>query len=104
MLAKFRGKPELSVDQFTGFSVHEGDAIMGGDIEGEIASHRDSLSESKVSKLYRQTLIYTKDRIRKTIEVENKQEYRFVLAGRRDALIEMNHSGDFYCVELDADA
>ena len=30
LLAKFKGKPELSADQFAGLSAHTGDAITGG--------------------------------------------------------------------------
>ena len=63
LVAKFKGKPELSADQFDGLTAHGGDAItgdggqQGGDIKDQISSLREGLTESKVSELYGEMLI-----------------------------------------------
>ena len=62
LLAKFKGNPELSADNFEGLSAHKGDAITagggkGGDIKDQITAGRERISDAKVSQLYGETLI-----------------------------------------------
>ena len=57
LIARFKGKPELSVDHFEGLSAHKDDAITGGDIKDQITAARERLSDTKVSELYSETLI-----------------------------------------------
>ena len=107
LLAKFKGKPELTADHFDGLSAHKGDAITGGggskggDIKDQIASLREGLSDSKVSKLYGQTLINPKKGLKSIAKAGKKEGYQFDKAELGEALDEMNKGGDFYDVELD---
>jgi len=107
LLAKFKGKPELTADHFDGLSAHKGDAITGGggskggDIKDQIASLRAGLSDSKVSELYGQTLIDPKKGLKSTIKAGKKEGYQFDKAELGEALDEMNDAGAFSSVELD---
>jgi hypothetical protein len=101
LLAKFKGKPELSADHFEGLSDHKSDAITGGDIKDEIASLREDLSDSKVSELYGQTLIDPKKGLKSIAKAGRKEGYQFDKAELGEALDEMNKGGAFYDVELD---
>ena len=50
LVAKFKGKPELSADNFNGLSTHESDAITGGeDIKDQIILAREGLTDSEES-------------------------------------------------------
>ena len=107
LLAKFKGKPELTADHFDGLSAHTGDAITGGggskagDIKDQIASLRAGLSDSKVSELYGQTLIDPKKGLKSIAKAGKKEGYKFDKAELGEALDEMNKGGAFYDVELD---
>ena len=107
LLAKFKGKPELTADHFDGLSAHKGDAITGGggskggDIKDQIASLRAGLSDSKVSELYGQTLIDPKKGLKSIAKAGKKEGYQFDKAELGEALDEMNDAGAFYDVELD---
>ena len=107
LLAKFKGKPELTADHFDGLSAHKGDAITGGggskggDIKDQIASLRAGLSDSKVSELYGQTLIDPKKGLKSIAKAGKKEGYQFDKAELAEALDEMNDEGAFYDVELD---
>ena len=112
LLAKFKGKPELSADHFEGLSTHKGDAITGGgggkkgggtkggDIKDQIASFREGLSESKVSELYGETLIDPKKGLKSITKAGKKEGYKFDKAELGEALDEMNDAGAFSDVEL----
>ena len=110
LLAKFKGKPELTADHFDGLSAHKGDAITGeggskgGDIKDQIASFRAGLSDSKVSELYGQTLIDPKKGLKSIAKAGKKEGYYFDKAELGEALDEMNDAGAFYDVEMDAAA
>ena len=79
MVAKFKGKPELSAEQFDGLTAHGGDAITGGggkkggDIKDQIAALSDELGDDKMSELYGETLIGPK-KGRKSIAKAGKKE------------------------------
>jgi len=107
LIAKFKGKPELTADHFDGLSAHKGDAITGGggskggDIKDQIASFREGLSDSKVSELYGQTLIDPKKGLKSIAKAGKKEGYKFDKAELGEALDEMNKGGAFFDVELD---
>ena len=107
LLAKFKGKPELTGDHFDGLSAHTGDAITGGggskggDIKDQISSLRADLSDSRVSELYGQTLIDPKKGLKSIAKAGKKEGYKFDKAELGEALDEMNKGGAFYDVELD---
>jgi len=45
LLASFKGKPELTADQFEGLSAHKGDAIRSGESKDQISALGDELSD-----------------------------------------------------------
>ena len=110
LVASFKGKPELTADNFEGLSAHKGDAITGGggkkggDIKDQIASFREGLSESKVSELYGETLIDPKKGLKSIAKVGKKEGYKFNKKELGAALDEMNDAKAFSDVELDAAA
>ena len=107
LLATFKGKPELTADNFEGLSAHKGDAITGGggskggDIKDEIASLREGLSDAKVSELYGETLIDPKKGLKSIAKAGKKEGYKFDKVELGAALDEMNDAGAFSSVELD---
>ena len=107
LIARFKGKPELTADHFDGLSAHIGDAITGGDgckggdIKDQIASLRADLGDSKVSELYGQTLIDPKKGLKSIAKAGKKEGYQFDKAELGEALDEMNDAGAFFDVELD---
>ena len=107
LLAKFKGKPELTAEHFDGLSAHTGDAItgsgvsQGGDIKDQIASLRAGLSDSKVSELYGQTLIDPKKGLKSIAKAGKKEGYKLDKKELGAALDEMNDAGAFLDVELD---
>jgi hypothetical protein len=109
LLASFKGKPELTADNFEGLSAHKGDAITGGgskggDIKDEIGSLREGLSDAKVSELYGETLIDPKKGLKSIIKAGKKEGYKLNKKELGAALDEMNDAGAFDDVELDAAA
>jgi hypothetical protein len=106
LVAKFNSKPELTADHFDGLSAHS-DAVTGdggskgGDIKDQIASFRESLSESKVSELYGAALIDPKKGVKSIAKAAKKEGYSFNKAELGEALDEMNDAGAFFNVELD---
>ena len=110
LLATFKGKPELSANQFEGLSEHKGNAIAGGggskdeDIKDEITSLREGLTDAKVSQLYGKTLIDPKKGLKSVIKIGKKKGYTFNKAELGSALDEMNDAGAFSDIELDAAA
>ena len=101
LLAKFKGKPELTADHFDGLSAHTGDAITGGDIKDQIASLRKGLSDAKVSELYGETLIDPKKGLKSIIKAGKKEGYKLDKKELGAALDEMNDAGAFNDVKLD---
>ena len=107
LLASFKGKPELTADNFAGLSAHKGDAITGSggskgsDIKDEIASLREGLSDAKVSELYGETLIDPKKGLKSIAKAGKKEGYKFNKKELGVALDEMDDAGAFGDVELD---
>ena len=106
LIAKFKGKPELTADHFDGLSAHKGDAITGGgskggDIKDEIASLREGLSDAKISELYGETLIDPKKGLKSIAKAGKKEGYKFDKKELGAALDEMDDAGAFSDVELD---
>ena len=107
LLARFKGKPELTADHFDGLSAHKGDAITGGggskggDIKDQITALGDELGDDKMSELYGQTLIDPKKGLKSIIKAGKKEGYKFNKAELATALDEMNDAGAFSSVELD---
>ena len=107
LLAKFKGKPELTADNFEGLSAHKGDAITGGggskggDIKDQITALSDELGDDKMSELYGETLIEPKKGLKSIIKAGKKEGYKFNKAELATALDEMNDAGAFSSVELD---
>ncbi len=110
LLATFKGKPELSADHFEDLSAHEdvvtsgGGGSNGGDIKEQIASLREGLSESDVAELYGETLIDPKKGLKSIAKAGKKEGYKFDKAELGAALDEMDDSGAFSDVDLDAAA
>ena len=107
LLAKFKGKPELTADNFEGLSAHKGDAITGGggskggDIKDQITALSDELGDDKMSELYGETLIDPKKGLKSIAKAGKKEGYKFDKAELGAALDEMNKGGAFDDVELD---
>ena len=102
LIAKFKGKPELSADNFDGLSTHESDSITGGeDIKDQITTFREGLSDADESKLYGETLINPTKGIKRIRKAAKKEGYSFDKAELGDALNEMDQAGEFFDVELD---
>ena len=102
LVAKFKGKPELSADQFDGLTTHGGDAVTdGGDIKDQIATFREGLSDADESKLYGETLINPTKGIKRIRKAAKKEGYSFDKAELGDALNEMEQAGAFVNVEVD---
>ena len=102
LIAKFKGKPELSASNFDGLTTQESDAITGGeDIKDQIATFRESLSDADESRFYGETLINPTKGIKRIRKAAKKEGYSFDKAELGDALNEMDQAGEFFDVELD---
>ena len=105
LVAKFKGKPELSADHFNGLSAHNGDAIKGGgDIKDQITSFSDEIGDEKMSALYGETLINPKKGLKRIVKEGKKEGYSFDKDELGAALDEMDQAGSFSSVELDDSA
>ena len=102
LVAKFKGKPELSASNFEGLTTHESDAITGGeDIKDQIALAREGLSDAEESELYGEILINPKKGLKSIRKAAKKEGYVFDKDELADALNEMEQAGAFISVELD---
>ena len=102
MVARFKGKPELSADNFDGLTAHGGDAITGGeDIKDQITSLGEELGDEKMSELYSDTVINPKKGLKCIVKAGKKEGYSFDKDELADALNEMDQSGAFINVEVD---
>ena len=102
LVAKFKGKPELSADHFDGLSTHESDATTGGeDIQDQIALAREGLSDADESRLYGETLINPKKGLKSIKKAAKKEGYLLDKDELADALTQMEKSGEFVDIELD---
>lgn len=107
LLAKFKGKPELTADNFEGLSAHQDAVISGGggskdgDIKDQITAARERLSDAKVSELYGEMLIDPKEGLKSIAKAGKKEGYEFNKKELGAALDEMEDAGAFSDVELD---
>ena len=118
LIAKFKGKPELSSDDFDGLSAFQADEIIcvditdgfasfcegssgGEDIKDQIASFREGLSNAEESKLYGETLMNPTKGIKRIRKAAKKEGYSFDKDELGDALNEMDQAGAFIDIELD---
>ena len=108
LLAKFKGKPELSADHFEGLSTHKSDLITGGggkskgDTQEQIASYRDTLSDSEEADLLVNFTLEPKKALKRAVKDAKKDGYVFDPDELGDALEEMDKAGAFTDIELDA--
>ena len=102
LVAKFKGKPELSADLFNELTAHGGDDITGeGDIKEQIALAREGLTDAEESELYGEILINPKKGLKSIKKTAKKEGYVFDKDELADALNEMDQAGAFTDVELD---
>ena len=102
LVAKFKGKPELSASNIDGLTTHESDAITGGeDIKDQIALAREGLTDAEESELYGEILINPKKGLKSIKKTAKKEGYVFDKDELADALNEMDQAGAFVSVELD---
>ena len=110
LIAKFKGKPELSADQFDGLSAHS-DAVTGGggnkgqgDTKDQIASYRETLTDSEEAALLVDFTLEPSKALKAVIKDGKKDGYIFDSDERAEELNEMNTGGAFSDIELDAAA
>ena len=115
LIAKFKGKPELSADHFDGLSAHS-DAVTGGggnkgagnkgqgDIKDQIASYQETLSDSEEAALLVDFTLEPKQALKRVIKDGKKDGYIFDRDELAEELDEMNKGGAFSDIELDAAA
>ena len=110
LLAKFKSKPELSAEQFDGLSAHS-DAVTGGggnkgqgDTKDQIASYRETLSDSEEAALLVDFTLEPSKALKAVIKDGKKDGYIFDSDELAEELNEMNKGGAFSDIELDAAA
>ena len=110
LIAKFKSKPELSADQFDGLSAHS-DAVTGGggnkgqgDTKDQIASYRETLSDSEEEALLVDFTLEPSKALKAVIKDGKKDGYIFDRDELAEELEEMNKGGSFSDIELDAAA
>ncbi|WP_156097945.1 hypothetical protein [Synechococcus sp. KORDI-100] len=108
LIAKFKGKPELSVDFFDGLSAH-GDAVTSGggnkgqgDTKDQIASYRETLSDSEEAALLVDFTLEPSKTLKRVIKDGKKEGYVFDRDELAEELDEMNKGGAFDDIELDS--
>ena len=108
LLARFKGKPELTADNFEGLSAHQDSVTNGGGSKGDtkdkIASYRETLSDSEEADLLVDFTLEPKKALKRTIKDAKKDGYIFDRDELAEALDEMNQGGAFVDIELDAAA
>ena len=109
LLAKFKGNPELSADHFEGLSAHKDAVTSGGgkskgDTQEQIASYRDTLSDSEEADLLVDFTLEPKKALKRAVKDAKKDGYVFDPDELGEALDEMNKGGAFTDIELDAAA
>ena len=110
LIARFKGKPELSADHFDGLSAHS-DAVTGGagsngqgDTKDQIASYRETLSDSEEAALLVDFTLEPKQALKRVMKDGKKVGYVFDRDELAEELDEMNQGGSFSDIELDAAA
>ena len=110
LIAKFKSRPELSADHFDGLSAHS-DAVTGGggnkgqgDTKDQIASYRETLSDSEEAALLVDFTLEPIKALKAVIKDGKKGGYIFDRDELAEELNEMNKGGAFSDIELDAAA
>ena len=109
LIAKFKSKPELTADNFDGLSAHS-DAVTGGgnkgqgDTKDQIASYRETLSDSEEAALLVDFTLEPSKALKAVIKDGKKDGYVFDSDELAEELNEMNKGGSFSDIELDAAA
>ena len=110
LIAKFKSKPELTADNFDGLSAHS-DAVTGGgenkgqgDTKDQIASYRETLSDSEEAALLVDFTLEPSKALKAVIKDGKKDGYVFDRDELAEELEEMNKGGSFSDIELDAAA
>ena len=114
LIAKFKGKPELTAEHFDGLSAHS-DAVTGGggnkgagskdgDTKDQIASYRETLSDSEQADLLVDFTLEPKQALKRVMKDGKKDGYVFDRDELAEELEEMNQGGSFSDIELDAAA
>ena len=110
LIAKFKSKPELTADNFDGLSAHS-DAVTGGggsnskgDTKDQIASYRETLSDSEEAALLVDFTLEPKQALKRVMKDGKKDGYIFDRDELAEELEEMNKGGSFSDIELDAAA
>ena len=108
LIARFKGKPKLSAEQFDGLSAH-GDAITRGggsqgkgDSKDQIAAYRETLSDSEQTDLLVDFTLEPKQALKRVMKDGKKVGYVFDRDELAEELNEMNKGGAFSDIELDA--
>ena len=74
LLATFKGKPELSTDNFDGLTGFDAAAASdAGDIKDQIGALSDQLGDDKMSELYSETLIDPKKGLKSVARVGKRE-------------------------------
>ena len=110
LIAKFKSKPELSADHFDGLSAHS-DAVTGGggskgqgDAKDQIASYRETLTDSEEAALLVDFTLEPKKALKGVIKDGKIDGYVFDRDELAEELKEMNKGGSFSDIELDVAA
>ena len=100
LVAKFKGKPELSADLFDQLTAHGGDDITGeGDIKDQIALAREGLSDVEESELYGEILINPKKGLKSIKKTAKREGYLFDKDELADALNSFRGINQRFAVE-----
>ena len=115
LIARFKGKPELSAEQFEGMEAfdavtgdhgheHGHDHEHGGDTKEQIAAYRETLTDSEEADLLVDLTLEPKKALKRVIKDGKKEGYVFDRDELAEELEEMDESGAFTDIELDAAA
>ena len=105
LIARFKGKPELSAAQFEGmeaFDAVTGDHEHGSDTKEQIAAYRETLTDSEQADLLVNFTLEPSKTLKRVIKDGKKEGYVFERDELADELDEMNNGGAFDDIELDA--
>ena len=102
LIARFKGKPELSADNFDDVTAYGGDGVNGdADIKDQITSLGEELGDEKMSELYSEILINPKKGQKRIVKAGKKEGYSFDKDELGAGLDEMDQAGAFVSVEVD---
>ena len=116
LIARFKGKPELSAEQFEGMEAfdecpdggsecdheHGHDHEHGVDTKDQIASYRETLTDSEQADLLVNFTLEPSKTLKRVIKDGKKEGYVFERDELAKELDEMNNGGAFDDIELDA--